>query len=215
MSTPLTSLPAALADAMDATRLRLLSAGLLGRRGITLALAGSGRGAGVSTVAIGMASALVRAGPSRVLLIDGTPLGRRASALLGCSAPALSARAFDGPAADMAAAVQPLEGLGFDLLTLTDAPGSEQRPAAEPAWSALCHDYDNVIVDAGALNTDTPFRWSAWVDHTALVLDTTRVTREMMDHQRRALEGGRLRLSGFILNKRSFHVPAAVYRALG
>lgn len=208
-------MPAALAQAIEATRLRLLSAGLLGRRGVTLALVGSGRGAGVSTLAIGLAHALRQGGDGRVLLIDGTPLGRRAGTMLGQHGAALAVAEMASQPPQLEAAVQHLEGPGFDLLTLADAPDAGLRDAARPAWDALRGAYDAVIVDGGSISTDTPFRWGSWVDHSAIVLDTERVTREMMAHQRRALELGQLRLAGFILNKREFHVPSFLYRALG
>jgi Mrp family chromosome partitioning ATPase len=219
-------IPPALVDAIETSRLRLLSAGILGGRGVTLALAGSGRGAGVSTVCIGLAQGLLRGGQKRVLLVDGTPLGQRASARLRQSAPALPSSALVGAAdggsggndpadgAGLAAAVTRPQEDGPHLLTLSDAPDPALREARGDAWSALCSAYDTVVVDAGALSSDTPFRWGGWVDHTVLIIDTLRVTRETMSHQRRALEGGGLRLAGFILNKRKFHVPAALYRAL-
>lgn len=209
------TLPAALADAVEATRLRLLSAGLLGRRGVSLALAGSGRAAGVSTVAVGLAGSLVLHGLTQVLLVDGTPLGHRASAMLGWPGPPLAASDLALTIDQRPTAVQRPPGCAFDLLTLADAPSLSLRESVGEAWGSLCRGYDAVIVDAGALTTDTPFRWGAWVDNVALVLDTTRVTRETMGQQRRTLDGAGLRLSGFILNKRKFHVPAALYRVLG
>jgi Mrp family chromosome partitioning ATPase len=209
------ALPAALVDAVEATRLRLLSAGLLGRRGIALALAGSGRSAGVSTLAVGLAGSLVQHGTSKVLLVDGTPLGHRAGAMMGWTGTVLPASDLAQPVERLHAALHRPAGFDFDLLALADAPGASLRePAAEP-WGALRAGYDAVVVDAGSITTDTPFRWAGWVDGVALVLDTARATREAIGQQRRALDAAGLRLSGFILNKRKFHVPAALYRALG
>jgi Mrp family chromosome partitioning ATPase len=207
--------PAGLADAVEAARLRLLSAGLLGRRGVSLALAGSGRDAGVSTLAVGLADSLVRHGMAQVLLVDGTPLGHRAKAMLGWQGPPMPAPDLSLTVDQLAKVVQRPQACSFDLLALADAPGPSLRESAGDAWGTLCGRYDAVIVDAGAITTDTPFRWSAWVDNIALVLDTMRVTREALGQQRRALDGAGLRLSGFILNKRKFHVPASLYRVLG
>src|SRR5262249_34944107 len=96
------------------------------------------------------------------------------------------------------------------------APGSGEHPdgSAWPRlWGALGTRYRHVVVDAGSLRGDAAHRWAGWVRHTVLVVDTSRVTREMLESFRRERQHGGPALSGFLLNKRRSHVPARLYRA--
>jgi len=205
------------ADAFEAVRLKLLASGLLGAANVSssLALTAIGRGDGVSTVAIGTAAAIAGRDDGKVLLVDGTPLGERCAALLSLTAAPLVGSA-EPAALDQHLAAVP--GLGFDLLQLAAPPPQAGETAAAAAWTALWQAlrqrYRHVVVDAGSLRSDAPLRWAGWVDHSALVIDTTRVTREMLEGFRRELRHGGPALAGFILNKRKFHVPARLYRAL-
>ncbi len=207
----------ALALAFECVRLKLLSSGLLAAANASssLALTAIGRGDGVTTVAIGTAAAIARQDEGGVLLIDGTPLGTRCAALLGVNAAALASTAETGV---LEGHLVRVPDLGFDLLQLAAAPPQAGDTAAADAWTALWESlrkrYRHVIVDAGSLRTDAPHRWAGWVDHTALVIDTTRVTSDMLESFRRELRHGGPALAGFILNKRQFHVPARLYRAL-
>jgi Mrp family chromosome partitioning ATPase len=199
--------------AFESIRLRLLSAGILSSAGDgrALALTALGSGDGVTTVAIGLAATIAHNDRSGVLVIDGTRLGRRTAEVSG-----ESAKSAGSANADLLSCITPVPDLGFDLLIL----GGE-RTTAESLnggfvndWSSLCARYSNVIVDAGSLRADPPRLWDAWVDHMVLVIDATRVTREMMERLHRDLDTGGPRLSGFILNKRKYHVPTRLYRAL-
>lgn len=203
--------------AFEAPRLRLLAAGMLGHPGAAVALTAGGRGEGVSTVAIGLAAALARTEGSRVLLVDGTPLGLRAYTMLGVEAATTPLRELEAGEAEPGAHIRVIERLGFDLLALADVPGRAAAPSSAliEAWSRLRAGYDSIVVDVGSMRSEAPHLWKSWVDHTVLLLDTTRVTREAVQSQRRSLEHTGLRLAGFILNKRRYHVPAGLYRTLG
>ena len=206
----------AFADAFEPVRLRLFGSGLLSApTANSLALTAMGRGDGVSTVAIGCAVATARRGDGAVLLLDGTPLGERCAESLGLSASSLT---VDAGVDRLDSHIVPVPGLGLHILQLASAPPRAGDSAAVTAWAALWAEltarYRHVIVDAGSLKSDAPQRWSGWAAHTALVIDTTRVTREALEALRRELRHGGPELAGFILNKRTFHVPARLYRAL-
>ncbi|MBS0346733.1 MAG: hypothetical protein JSR69_09750 [Proteobacteria bacterium] len=200
-----------LAAEFEGVRLRLLAAGVLAEAGASLALTAGRRGEGVSTVAIGLATALARQDEGAVLLVDSAVLGQRAGAMLG-----LSVRPV-GLAAVAAESITPVPGHGFDLLTVDGGPRDGGRGGAEgwkDAWQALRGRYRHVIVDAGSLRSDTPLLWSPWVDKVALVIDSAKTTEDMILNLRRELAPGKLALSGFILNRRKFHVPGRLYQAL-
>lgn len=203
--------------AFEGVRLKLLSSGLMGaaRPWNSFALTAIGRGEGVSTVAIGTAAAIARQEDGRVLLVDGTPLGARCAALLDLRLETLPSGAEVGA---LEQHLQIVPDLGFELLQLAAAPPPASEVVAAgvwaAAWEALRQRYRHIVVDAGSLKTHAPHRWAPWVDHTALVLDTTRVTREMIESFRREQRHGGPTMAGFILNKRRYHVPARLYRAL-
>ncbi len=198
--------------AFDAVAQRFVATGLDGG---SVALTAAGRGEGVTTVAIGVATALARRTSAKVLLVDGTPLGQRAAQLLGHGeAGAVALETADG--ADFAASVLPVPGLGFDLLVLNVPPRRDDGALSgwSSAWKALRAAYADIIVDAGSLRSEGPHLWKPWVANLALVIDTTRTTRDAMVAHKRGLDSAGLQLAGFILNKRKFHLPAGLYSAI-
>jgi Mrp family chromosome partitioning ATPase len=209
--------PTFLPAAFEGVRLRLLAAGLLSsaERSNTLAMTSIHRGEGVSTVAIGTAAALALQDEGGVLLVDGTPLGQRSAALLGlAAAPWLASNELSS----LEQHIQRAPAVGVDVLQLAAPPPPAGESPAAQAWAALWQTlqgrYRQVVVDAGCLRADAPHRWAGWVNHTVLVIDTTRVTRETLVSFRRELRHAGPPLAGFVLNKRKFHVPARIYRAL-
>lgn len=204
------------ADIFEAVRLRLAAAGLGGAPGRpgSLALTSLARGEGVSTVAVGLAAAMAAPREGAVLLVDGALSGVRCAELLGIPEPPQVAPV---DADQLPERAQPVPGRGFDLLQLAAAPTLPDSPGVEAwaaAWQELCARYAHVVVDAGSLKAHAALRWAAWAGHTALVIDSSRTTREMLAALQRDQRHGGPRLSGFILNKRRFHVPASLYRAL-
>jgi Mrp family chromosome partitioning ATPase len=194
-------------SAFDEVRLRLLGAGLLSSAGVPnrIGLTAIGRGDGVSTVATGLASALALHADAAVLLVDGTPMGARIVGQFDDPHPPLRG---DADLAAFDAACQRIDRLGIDLVAFADVP----RPAA--LWGELGARYRHIVVDAGSLRGEAAHEWASRVDHLFLVIDSQRMTREALQAFSRELPRGVPRLAGFILNKRSFHVPARLYRSL-
>lgn len=207
-----------LAAEFEGVRLRLLAANVLAAtgQGASLALTAARRGEGVSTVALGLATALVRQGEGPVLLVDSSVLGQRVGALLGLSVRPVGLASL-GSVADATEFITRSPDHGFDLLTVDGAPREGARGVSEgwkDVWQGLCEHYRHVIVDAGSLRSDTPLLWGPWVDKVALVIDSSKTTDDMILNLRRELAHGKLVLSGFILNRRKFHVPGRLYQAL-
>ena len=219
MSSPARDPAARFAEAFEPVRLRLFGAGLLGQAGAagaaSLALTAIGRGDGVTTVALGCALATARRGEGPVLLLDGTPLGRRCADMLGVAATSMAPEAGSE---QLDSNLLDLPALGLHLLQLAGPPPRAGEPAGAPAWTQLWatlgQRYRHIVIDAGSLRSDAPLRWAGWAAHSALVIDTTHVTREAMEALRREQRHGGPALAGFILNKRAFPVPARLYRAL-
>lgn len=204
------------AAAFEDTRLRLLSAGLLGHgRPRHLALTAIGRGEGVTTSALGTAAALASHGENGpVLAIDGSPVGTRMAEMLALPQVPVAPDAGTGV---VTAAVLGLSLQGLSMLSLTAAPpalGDANTPAWAETWEVLRSRFGCIVVDAGSLRSDGPRRWASWVGSTVLVIDTSRVTREALHAFSRERRQAGPVLAGFVLNKRRFHVPAALYRAL-
>lgn len=207
-----------LAAEFEGVRLRLLAANVLAAsgQGASLALTAARRGEGVSTVAVGLATALVGQGEGSVLLVDSAVLGRRVAAMLGLALRPVGLASL-GSAGEAAEFITRVPAYGFDLLTVDGAPREGAHGVSEgwrEVWQGLCARYRHVIVDAGSLRSDAPLLWGPWVDKVALVIDSAKTTEDMMLNLRRELAHGKLVLSGFILNRRKFHVPGRLYQAL-
>jgi Mrp family chromosome partitioning ATPase len=197
-------------DPFDGVYVRLVSSGLLdgAKRAAVLALVSRVRGEGVTTLCVGLGRTIAATG-KRVLLLDAAPVGTRAGAVLGLSAEPLT---LDGhpDAAVVERAITAAPRDGFDVLAVAGA------KLAEPEWAgvrdALAQRYDAIIVDTGSLDTDVPHRWRGAVDKTLLVMDAQQTTYEILERLKADLDHASFRLSGFVMNRRAFPVPALVYR---
>jgi len=200
-------------DPFSNVHVRLVSSGLLehaGGRACALSLVSRQRGEGVTTLCVGLARTIASSG-NRVLVVDANPLGTRVPQMIGIAAEPLPPSADRVP--DLAAVQQAIakaDAQGFDVLVLSDADLANARSAA--VWNGIRERYDVVVVDGGSLESDVPHRWRGAVDNTLLVMDPERATYEALERFKSDLDHFSLRLSGFIMNRRTFPVPAMVYR---
>ena len=89
---------------------------------------------------------------------------------------------------------------------------------ASATWSTvvaqLCRHYTIILVDAGALHSNVPHLWGRWATHSLLVIDAALTSVMELERLRAEMTGFGVKLHGAILNKKAFHVPAAIYRHL-
>ncbi len=197
----------------DSIRLRIIAAAndYSERRGaIVIVLTSRTPGEGVSTVAGGLARSFARNGDDRILLVDAAENGNRLTQRLPGSGPT--------PIKDPANLVDDdnvikIDNWGVDAMALAN--GADGRFPYENGWSDtfenLRNRYDVVVVDAGALSTDTPYRWASVSTQVILVIDTQRTTVQAIERLRDELSNATLTLSSVVLNKRDFPIPSFFY----
>ena len=71
-----------------------------------------------------------------------------------------------------------------------------------------------LLVDAGALQSTIPHVWGRWATRTILVVDAARTSMPELERLRAEMTGFGIKLDAAILNKKAYHVPAALYRRL-
>ena len=71
--------------------------------------------------------------------------------------------------------------------------------------------YNIILVDAGSLNNRNGTFWLANSDVNILVIDCSKTTREILEHQQREFENSQITIHGSILNKRKFPIPSFLY----
>jgi Mrp family chromosome partitioning ATPase len=163
---------------------------------------------GVSTIAVGLARILAET--SNVLLVDASG-GHPVSQLMEIDDMPLGAEELAHPhLLNLNDWIIPCAGLHFDLLTLEV--GQLSAVTWERRWAALkpmlMKRYQIVVIDLGSLQTQfSPF-WSACLDHTYLVVDMSRTNVDALYRARRELDFLRMPVTGAILNRRTFSVPA-------
>lgn len=85
-------------------------------------------------------------------------------------------------------------------------------------WSSvvaqLCRHYTVILVDAGALHSNVPHLWSHWATGSLLIIDAALTSVMELERLRAEMTGYGVKFAGAILNKKAFHVPAALYRYL-
>ena len=95
---------------------------------------------------------------------------------------------------------------------------ADSATLASATWAAvvaqLCRHYALILVDAGALHSNVPHLWGRWATHSLLVIDAALTSVMELERLRAEMAGFGVKLNGAILNKKAFHVPAAIYRHL-
>lgn len=180
----------------DAIHHNMLAVGILASssRMTSIAFVSLQRGSGSSTLAAGVAASLVRNGYRRVLLLQVVPSEQ--------SQP----NKIPGSVEKMVT--------GFDKILVGDPYDEEASQVFQPWWENLRQSYDVVLVDAGCLEENAPYRFTAFVEQYVLVLDANQITREMLDYFRRDGKLAALPFKGFLINNKRFYVPESVYRWL-
>lgn len=197
----------------DMLRMRLLagqSRGALRNDALVIALISRTKGEGVSTVAAGLSRAFSRNGDGRVLLVDADDVTNG----LAKSLPT-SGRPVFLDSTNLGPEVHPggVRPWGIDFVAL-GAKGKDRFVyglAWDDYFSMLRCRYDIIVVDAGSLETGTPYNWSNVPSHVILVVDTTRTTIKALERLREELKSSGPTVTGAVLNKRAFPIPSFLY----
>ncbi len=175
-------------------------------------------GEGVSTVSAGLARSFIRHGSDKVLLLeaDGRSNGHAAApppSKRPARASDLAHEEAEPGEAIYDGAIKPLEDGGPDRLPLCAMNGRHEPSGApwEDYFSGLRARYDVIVVDAGALDSKTPYHWSKKANHVLLVVDATRTTAEALQRLRKDLKTAKLDITGVVLNKREYPIPKLFY----
>lgn len=197
----------------DALRLRVMATApwrTARNDAVVIMLTSRTPGEGVSTVSAGLSRAFARNGDGRVLLVNSeetrSDLSRRR--------PSYGGTVIDDPAKlDPETPIAEIDGWGVDGITL--APNGRRHFLYEPQWedyfSALRTHYDVIVVDAGSLETGTPYHWANAPSQVLLVVDASRTTVQALERLREELRSANLDLTAVVLNKREFPIPQFLY----
>ena len=162
------------------------------------------RGEGVSTVCAGLARSFAKHDTGRVLLLDAKSRGNGHTKGPG-AANAVSGIDFDE-------AIRRVEDWQVDVLSLAER--DEPLPSGAPwedYFSGLRARYDVIVVDAGALDSRSPYYWSEKANHVLLVVDSTRTSVQALQRLRKDLKTAKLTITGVVLNKREYPIPKMFY----
>lgn len=187
-------------------------------------------GEGVSTIAVGLATAFARAtdrasaglGNGPVLVIEaGGSEGNASLDSLGPRQPALS---------EAGSTPSPLPGVlsrcaqgGVDVLTLGHASGKQAENGGggsatpyDARWpdtlAGLRKVYSCIVVDCGALTGPAPSLWMPWASAALLVINCDSTTEYRLLKTRSVLETRGIPIHGTVLNRRPFPIPPLLYR---
>lgn len=180
---------------------------LRGARGRLVGFIASGPGEGTSTLAeayVGAAATRLR---RRVLLLQAGGETSRATGVLQ----ALAA----GQTLDEL--VRPMPGGGFCAsLGGADAGGVLWELVSHDAlWRDLRSRYDEVVIDLPAASASRlGLAVAAHCDGVVVVVEAEKTRGPVAEHLVASLRAVRANVLGTVLNKRRFHLPAALYRRL-
>ncbi len=202
-------------NAFERIKSRLLSLGIsLGDGGDTvLTLISRLRGEGVTTIAIGFAAEMAKDGEENTLLIDASSEGKRVANTLNINITPLSLEDIEKGDVDIKDFIEHLNDLDLDILSLSmnNSENSNFIGFNNEFWSKIRSRYKFIIVDAGSCQKALPRFWANWADHTALVLDPALTNVDIFKRFNGDLDRFGIKLSGFIMNKRTFHIPKFLY----
>jgi capsular exopolysaccharide synthesis family protein len=179
---------------------------------------GAVSGEGASTIARNVATALSQAGPERILLIDGnlrTPSQHKA---FGVGRDGGFSDVLKGDAS-LTSVITDDVGSGISLMTAGSRVKSPSQvltaTAIEGATVALLSLFDWIIID-GAPATEYPDVSSIGTacGGAMLVIRAESTRLEVAEEAKEILEGTGAEMLGAVLNRRRFHIPAAIYKRL-
>jgi len=165
------------------------------------------RGEGVTTIAFGLATELAQTG--NTLLIDTSSEGKRITEFLNIDSVPISVKDIHKVDLQTKRYITQLKNPNMDILSLSipDKGGNDFIDFNASFWKDIRSYYKSTIVDSGSLQRPSSRMWTNWTDHTLLVIDTNSSTREILERFSSDLKRFNIKISGFILNKRSFHIP--------
>ncbi|WJG09746.1 hypothetical protein [Aliiglaciecola sp. LCG003] len=196
-------------------RLKLLSENILNKSGDAkvIGLMSRTKGEGVSTTSAGLAMAINSRSPKSVLLIDANPLGNRLANVLEYESLELDPNSIDREEVDIA---NYIVGDEVKLLSLC-AQGNSQtcsHTQFNMLLQSLKNQYDNIIIDIGSWDTESPLGWIEQIDSLILVIDGNTTTREMLAHFKKTVDRCGIKLNGFVMNKHEKPVPTFIYKMI-
>ncbi len=198
-----------------ASRIELVMANEMRR---TVVIAGTGRRAGASTIAIGISSILATTGRSPVLLVDANlrnPILHRKFKVP--REPGLTDLVRGGAKPGEVVHATAVPNLG--LVTV----GSEtkvpqaffQQPTFRECLESWASDYTYVILDSAPFGAVAdPTNLARMASGVVLVVEAGRTVREVAAETTDDLRRAGIRVFGAVLNRRRFYVPDWIYRRI-
>ena len=166
------------------------------------------QGEGVSTVCAGLARSFAKHDAGRVLLLDAKSRGNVHVKPSAAQIPGPTA----GSPIEFDETIRRVEDWHIDVLSLAER--DEALPSGGPwedYFSGLRARYDVIVVDAGALDSRSPYYWSKKANHVLLVVDSTRTSVQALQRLRKDLKTAKLTITGVVLNKREYPIPKVFY----
>lgn len=202
-------------QAFSHMRLKLLSESILNKTDNThvIGLMSRTNGEGVTTCAAGLGLAIGARNPGTTLLIDANPLGRRLGDIFSSDITYFDPNIDGTSTSGIESCI--VKG-SVDVLSLT-AQGTSQTCAHiefNKYLEALKGQYDNIIIDIGSWNTESPLGWLDQLDGLILIIDGNVTTRDMLAHFKKTIDRCGLTLSGFFMNKHEKPVPDFIYKMI-
>jgi Mrp family chromosome partitioning ATPase len=201
--------PDLIEKAFERIRLRMLSFGttLNGDDNTVLTITSRACGEGVTSTALGLAAEMSHEG--RTLLIDASSEGKKIGESLGIVTEPLAIENISRANMQTKRFITQISDPSIDILSLSIPERSKSNliDFNVPFWSEIRSYYKSIIVDSGSLQKPSALIWANWTDHTLLVIDASITSRETLEKFKSDLKKSNLNISGFIMNKRLFHIP--------
>lgn len=81
-------------------------------------------------------------------------------------------------------------------------------------WDGIIKNFDVVFVDASSFQTVIPIVWNKVTDQTILVIDSQKLTSQVLSRFKVEAENNGYNINGFILNNRRYPIPDFIYNMI-
>ena len=184
--------------------------------GKTVMITSASRGEGASTIAAGLAvtGSLAKKG-GRIALVDFNLRSPAIHSILGLrQSPGLTEVLAEGK--DAISVAQPVNDL-LDVYTVgalsMQSLSVLKSEAVEEFFNKLSEKYEYIIVDVASANHFPDSQvLSAILREAVIVIDSDKTPREAVAQAKKRIESGGGKVSGLIMNKRTFPIPNFLYR---
>lgn len=175
-------------------------------KGCAIAFASRRPGEGVSTIIAGVAEAFSKSDIGKIFILDCAPAPHRVTDILSIQAQELTLNELGKQDFQLSNFIAKDETKVIDAITLEKTDSYISQHLIKRLIHQAKQQYKAVLIDLGSLSRGGA-QWLTCSNYRVFIIDASKNTYEILEHQKKELEHMGITMDGFVINKRKYHIP--------